>query len=1122
MWRVGAAILALVLAGAPGGPARGDDEGWLGPEELATVVDSFRVVPGTVRIQLTRFPVSDLVALEFDGQPWPDLTSVRMTRSSGLLVLPYAIQERTRVVVRYRYDPAWLVSYAALRELLPAEADTTAVPSGPVGPARRPPGPEARDAGFGQLRIDGSKTISVQGGTNRDATVDQGLNLSIHGPLTEGIQVRAQISDDNLPITPEGNTEELRDLDQVRIELFGRRGRAVVGDFRIDRPLGVFLPFQRKLQGFDLLARDRRGTAQVFGGAPRGSRIETEFYGREAVQGPYEIVDGRRLDQSVVVAGSERVVVGGQQMVRGADRDYTIDYIRGTVTFTSRRPITANSRIAVDFELSDSAYRRNVFSAGTDSVRIGALRAGAVVLRDGEDKNRPRDQALTPEEVELLSAAGDDPSLAISDGVTPTAPGEGDYVELTAPGGEIYYAAADTAGGDFDVNFRYVGPGAGEYTLEGATPLGILDFVFQGAGGGDYTVGRQLVLPEVTDAAAFYVGVGEGTDVPHLRAELDVTDHDANRFSNLDDGDNVGSAWRVTARSPGLFGDPDEGTGVRFEGRAERIEARFHELGRIRAPFFYEAFNLQGVSRDVDEEFYEVATVAQFSDRRADVAWERLDREGEFLGDRIRTRGSGRVAGPLRWVHHWARASTRRDGQSDGVRLDRRLQLSWAQYAVVPFADYSGERSEDYRSDGDAGFRRETLASGLRWAGGGELSVSREAADSLRSDGSGWSQDRETWTTRARISARPGRATLEADLTWRKSEFEVGEDEVTRLASVRAGWRDPRAGLVLDVGYRISNDTSRVLSRQLVFVGIGQGRYDIEGNAVGPGRGDYDLLYTPSDSTVTSTEVRFDTQVDWRPDLGFLGGFGNLLVLSVQEQSRTDDVGRLLWLDPDVLRQEDTTVFGEARLRNDLTLLRKYRRLDLRLSLELQDLLDQRFVDGPQGSDRSLQEARLEGQFTSSWSGWIEGLREERSREATSTFNPLLQGFDVLDQGGAAALRWRRGTRARLEVALRYTWREEREEEFRQDIWSIEPTANLNALGARWSALLRLARISEEANGTPVRPYFFEAPGTARSAGLQAQWGATGLVSFNLRYQITDEPGRELRQDLGVETRARF
>jgi hypothetical protein len=109
-----------------------------------------------------------------------------------------------------------------------------------------------------------------------------------------------------------------------------------------------------------------------------------------------------------------------------------------------------------------------------------------------------------------------------------------------------------------------------------------------------------------------------------------------------------------------------------------------------------------------------------------------------------------------------------------------------------------------------------------------------------------------------------------------------------------------------------------------------------------------------------------------------------------------------------------------------------------------------------------------------------------------------------------------------VEFVLRYIQREESREAFTQDIWSIEPIASANALGARWSVLARLARITEEAAGDPVRPYFFEAPGTSRSAALQAQWGATGLLTFNVRYQVTDEPGRKLRQDLGVETRARF
>ena len=91
MLRVAAILLALAIAGAPDAWAQEPDDGWIGADELAAVVDSFRVDPGTVRVQLSRVPVSELVSLEFNGTRWPDLASVRMTRSSGLLVLPYAI-----------------------------------------------------------------------------------------------------------------------------------------------------------------------------------------------------------------------------------------------------------------------------------------------------------------------------------------------------------------------------------------------------------------------------------------------------------------------------------------------------------------------------------------------------------------------------------------------------------------------------------------------------------------------------------------------------------------------------------------------------------------------------------------------------------------------------------------------------------------------------------------------------------------------------------------------------------------------------------------------------------------------------------------------------------------------
>ena len=55
-----------------------------------------------------------------------------------------------------------------------------------------------------------------------------------------------------------------------------------------------------------------------------------------------------------------------------------------------------------------------------------------------------------------------------------------------------------------------------------------------------------------------------------------------------------------------------------------------------------------------------------------------------------------------------------------------------------------------------------------------------------------------------------------------------------------------------------------MLDRQIVFVGFGEGAYDAEGNPVGVNQGDYNVVFTPSDSLVNSTEVEADLQLRWR------------------------------------------------------------------------------------------------------------------------------------------------------------------------------------------------------------------------------------------------------------------
>ena len=62
--------------------------------------------------------------------------------------------------------------------------------------------------------------------------------------------------------------------------------------------------------------------------------------------------------------------------------------------------------------------------------------------------------------------------------------------------------------------------------------------------------------------------------------------------------------------------------------------------------------------------------------------------------------------------------------------------------------------------------------------------------------------------------------------------------------------------------------------------------------------------------------------------------------MQVTEKSRTEDVGALLRLDPAVLRQEESTLFGQRRVREELHLLRDRRGANLRLAYDVTDVLD--------------------------------------------------------------------------------------------------------------------------------------------------------------------------------------
>ncbi len=1100
---------------------------WLGHETWTVRVDSLALRAGQVRIPLTHGFIAEVISIRRDGVELVANVDVTVSQILGFLALAEPGREGESLVVRYRIEPAAVIPRVQLHEPIragPAADDST---------TRRPPSPWAgRDTtrvGLpppGALRIQGSKSVSVQGGSNRDATVDQALRLTVQGELAPGIGVRAEISDENLPITPLGNTEELSDLDQVRIELFGPRGRTVLGDFRLRSSVGAFVPYERKLQGLWLQGRDERGNVSLLGGSPKGTRIEVEIRGREGVQGPYELLDGARLDQSFIVAGSERVWVDGSIATRGADRDYVIDYVRGTITFTERRPVGPENRLAVDFETSTTGYSRTVFSVGADSLLAGPATIKIAFLQEADDPNRPTDGELSVADQDTLSLAGDDPTRAFGNGVTPTEPGEGQYVERFTVDDVRFFEVADSTGGDFNVSFVRVSAGEGDYSLDRVGQEGRLEFTFVGATLGDYRIGRQLVLPRRTQTAVARVQMGERGHSMWLRAEGNLSRHDANQLSDLDSADDDDAAWRAQAETPwlGPGSNPELGRGLRLGVVAEAIGGNFEALGRIREPFFYERWNLQSEARDTRESREEVKAEFVSERRQTTATFEHLRRSGQYDGKRGTWRGSGRIVDRLGWNHRLALTEADRGQAQRNDRRDRQVTVRWEDPRLGPFLTWDDERFRDRRQSGEQGYRAGAWTAGVQRSRprfSGQLQFRREIADSLVT-GDEWKFARDIRQWRGSSSATVGTFALEADVNWRRAISGGAGDERTRLGRIRLARRSLGQGLGVDLDYRAGTEEARVLGREIVFVGLGEGDFDIEGKPVGVRQGDYNVIFTPSDSLVASINVEATAKVGWTSSPGFLGGVATEGLVQVRERSRSDDAGAVLRLSPGELRNPATTIFGERRLREELVLLRGLSRFDLRLTYDRLDVLDQQFREGPETSKRDQRRVRLETVLTRGFSLRLEAAREFRTRDGVASNNPLLQSFRVEDQTADATLRYRPTARSRLALQVRWTDRVEEVGGIDQRVAELIPSVTSDFLRGRWTVETRLVDVNETKPAASVRPFFFERPGTGRGALVSAQWGVGGSVTVTARYQLRDEPERDVRQNLSLETRARF
>jgi hypothetical protein len=468
---------------------------------------------------------------------------------------------------------------------------------------------------FGGLQYNGSFARGLSFGNSQDLVLNSNFNLQMAGRLGDGLEIVAAITDENIPLQPEGNTRQLREFDRVFVQLSKGKGKLVAGDYDLLRPQSYFMNYFKRLQGlsFRLESKDAgkgiwRGDAAL--AISRGQFARNLITQQEGNQGPYRLRGNAGELFIIVLAGTEKVWLDGRLMERGIETDYIIDYNRGEITFTNRRLITKDSRIIVEFEYADQGYLRSLYAFNAEYVRPKS-RIYANVFSQQDSRTSTGISPLSAEQRSILREAGDDFLSAVSSGIDSIAeflPFRAQYrladtLSVCGQRDTVLIFSTDPAEARYTARFSFVGQGRGNYVLDpglvanervyrwvAPDPLNCLPR-------GDYEPVVQLTAPQ--QQQLFTLGAEQRFSRQSVwRTELAMSRKDLNRFSDLDQQDDVGTALFSSLRHLLPLGkNATDTSGTRLELNAdyEWIHRHFKALNPYRSPEFQRDWSLTDI-----------------------------------------------------------------------------------------------------------------------------------------------------------------------------------------------------------------------------------------------------------------------------------------------------------------------------------------------------------------------------------------------------------------------------------------------------------------------------------------------------------------------------------------------
>ena len=408
---------------------------------------------------------------------------------------------------------------------------------------------------FDGLNTSGSITRGVTIGNNQNTVLNSNLDLQITGKLSDKVSLRASLQDNNIPLQNGGYSQKLDQFDNIFMELFSDEWSIRAGDVFLENRKTQFLSFNKKVQGiaasFDFDTENSKTNVFASVALVKGQYAKSTFTGQEGNQGPYKLKGQNGELYVLVISGSERVYVNGVLLKRGENNDYVIDYNAGEIIFTSLFTITSEMRINVEYQYSDRNYNRFVTYAGATHENK-SWSFGGYLYSENDLKNQPLQQNLSTEQVQILSQAGDDPTLMTAPSAFEDTYSENKilYKKTIVNGIEVYEYSNNPTDVLYNVKFSLVGANVGNYIIQNNNSVErIYEYIapVSGIPQGNYEPISQLVAPTKIQVATF-LGKYNPDEKTLVDFEVGISNNDQNLFSDIDDANNEGIALKTNIK----------------------------------------------------------------------------------------------------------------------------------------------------------------------------------------------------------------------------------------------------------------------------------------------------------------------------------------------------------------------------------------------------------------------------------------------------------------------------------------------------------------------------------------------------------------------------------------------